>query len=688
MNTPKYLIILLLILFLSICCCLGVVLLGAGGYMFYQFDGSSWIPSPEVNEFPTSEENEVPTPFRNGKGTAESQSEDIIFPTTLPPATGGAFETLNTLKDENVPINDARDLALRLAGMENIPEVLDQPAQNYDVGDEKVFWVTNMDTDENFQISAALAYETPHSYFWIEDGIDYDEYELQELAETFENDIYPTNREFFGSEWSPGIDGDEHLYVVFSTGLGYSIAGYFSSVDSIHPLAHQYSNAHETFMMNADTIGFDEMFTYGVLAHEFQHMIHWYQDRNETTWLNEGFSELAALLNGYYESGFDSLYIWQPDIQLTDWPNNPDETTPHYGAAFLFVEYFLERFEDDATKMVVANPDNGMDSIDVVLEFLNKVDPLTGNVIGADDVFSDWAITNYLRNADVADGRYDYFNYPNAPQATETESITQCPFDWQTRDVQQYGVDYIKIDCDGSYTLNFNSTGEVGVLPIDPYSGNYAVWSNKGDESDMTLTQQFDFSGITEAIELNYKVWYDVEEGYDYVYVAASIDGNHWDILHTPSGTADDSSGNSYGWGYSGESIEWIQETVDLSRYAGEKTYIRFEYVTDAAVNGEGLLLDDVTIPQIGYQTDFETDNGGWESSGFVRLQNRLPQTYRVSIIKYGNEITVETIQVNNQQDISLPLELGKDVDYAVMVVSGTTRFTRQPAIYRFSMSE
>ena len=43
----------------------------------------------------------------------------------------------------------------------------------------------------------------------------------------------------------------------------------------------------------------------------------------------------------------------------------------------------------------------------------------------------------------------------------------------------------------GAYTLRFEGSIEVGVLPADPYSGDYAFWSNKGDDSDMTLTRQF-----------------------------------------------------------------------------------------------------------------------------------------------------------------------------------------------------
>ena len=187
--------------------------------------------------------------------------------------------------------------------------------------------------------------------------------------------MYPTNREFFGSEWSPGIDGDEHIYILYARGIGFSIAGYFSSADETHPLAHEYSNAHEMFLFNADNTDLGDEFTYGVLAHEFQHMIHWYQDRNETSYLNEGFSEVAAFLNGYDIGGFDWLYSTNPDLQLNDWPNDPNATTPHYGAGFLYLTYFLDRFGEDATKALVKDPENGLDSVDNVLNQIGATDP-------------------------------------------------------------------------------------------------------------------------------------------------------------------------------------------------------------------------------------------------------------------------------------------------------------------------
>ena len=378
--------------------------------------------------------------------------------------------------------------------------------------------------------------------------------------------IVTTDRSFFGSEWSPGIDNESRLYLLYVHGVGDRIAGYFSSNDEIPIQAHKYSNEHEMFIINSDTTGLGEEFTYGVLAHELQHMIHWYRDRNEESWLNEGFSELAAFLNGYDIGGFDNVYISDPDMQLNDWPNDPDTTTPHYGAGFLFVNYFLNRFGDKATQAVVEDKMNGLDSIEGVLRDLNINDPQTGQAIHADDLFADWVVTNYLLDPSVGDGRYQYKNYPNASKASPTTFIDQCPGKLENQTVHQYGADYLDITCNGKYNLTFKGNTETRLLPESPHSGKYAFWSNKGDESDMTLTQSFDFTNAIGDIYIDYWTWYDLETDFDYTYLEASEDGQSWTILKTPSGTDKDPSGNSYGWGYNGESKKWLKEKVDLSQ--------------------------------------------------------------------------------------------------------------------------
>jgi len=679
------LIALIVIVGVIICCVLTVALTSAGIIYLAAGDSSfSWNIDSDLGPATATpmviRPAQSPTPAVSGVNEAPVAAD--------PPVTS---ETLQAVKDTIVPINDLIDLAERLGGVSDIPQTVPPPDNPYLVGAGNTFWLMNVDNNENFQVEMTLRFATDHAYFWVENGVNYDQDELEALALTFENDIYPTNRTFFGSEWSPGVDGDAHLYILYARDLGHNLAGYYSSADEFHPLAHEYSNAHETFVLNADNVGFGETYTYGVLAHEFQHMIHWYRDRNESSWLNEGFSELASFLNGYDAGGFDYLYTSNPDLQLNDWPNDPSKTSPHYGSSFMFVTYFLDRFGDTSTQALVAHPDNGMTSVDAVLLELNAQDALTGELIQADDLFSDWVVANFLHDPQVADGRYAYHNNDNVPSTIETETIDRCAGDPLTRDVHQYGVDYIRITCPGEHTIHFEGSIQVAIVPQDPHSGAYAFWSNKGDESDMTLTRNFDFRDHTGPLTLTFWTWYDLEEDYDYLYLETSTDGGEtWEIVTTPSGTGEDPSGNSYGWAYNGLSGgdgRWIQETIDLSEFAGGQVQIRFEYVTDAAVNGEGLLLDDIAIPEIDYFSDFEADAGGWDAVGFVRIQNHIPQTYQLALISRGAATTVERITLNSNNSVDIAIEIAGDIDDVILVVTGTTRFTRQTAAYRFEIS-
>ena len=201
----------------------------------------------------------------------------------------------------------------------------------------------------------------------------------------------------------------------------------------------------------------------------------------------------------------------------------------------------------------------------------------------------------------------------------------------------------------------------------------------------MMLTHEFDFTNTSSPIKLNYWTWLDIEKDWDYVHLAASTDGQNWTLLKTPSGTDYNPSGASFGWSYTGQSNGWIQEEVDLSQFAGKKVQLRFEYITDAEINGEGFFLDDISIDAISYESDFESDNGGWEAKGFVRVENALPQTYGLSLIIKGSNTTVTRVPLNADQTASIPFSL-KDGEEAVLIVTGTTRFTTHPAAYQIEI--
>jgi len=667
-SSNRWLIIIAIGLFISICCCT----------IFGGLAAIGWLNG--VVESETAGE-EIPITEFTPLATAVSETPIVLDET---PAVIDSTLLNGKYLDVEIPINDPIDLARRLKGKSEIPATI--PAQTYQDGDKKYFWVTNTDTNKAFQIEATIKYTTEHVYFWVQEGVRAKQSDIVRLVDTFENEIYPKNKFHFGDEPFPGIDEDEHIYILYCSDAGYDIAGYFSSVDTLPPEAHQYSNAHEMFFLNADTTNLSDPFTYGVLAHEFQHMIHWNLDQNEDAWINEGLSELAAQINGYDPGGFDYQFSINPNLQLNYWPEEED-SIPYYGASFMFMSYFMDRFGEQAVRDLANNPLNGWFGIDDVLQTLsaNDVDNIPDS---AEELFSQWVLANYINNPAVEDGQFSYTSYQDFYQFRDSDWVYgSCSNASQTREVKQFGTEYIRLTCSDDVSLNFQGATGVFLLPTQIPNGNYAVWSNQGDQSNMRMTRFFDLSQVQSQVLLTFNTWFEIEADYDYLYVEVSEDGESWTILKTPSGTSADPAGNNYGWGYSGSSGGWIAEEVDLSGYAGKEIWLRFEYVTDGAVNGNGWLVDDITIPAIAYREDFENGVGGWELEGFVRTDNQLSQTFQVSLIRLGDEISVHRIELDQANRAFIPhIKNNQSNDDIILVVSGTNRYTRQPARYSFQM--
>jgi immune inhibitor A len=677
---------------------LPVVLIAAGCLCCLAVGGSALVLYWSLQPVPTAaQSNHSPTEAAvlTPEDTPIGGTEQTVLPggTVLDvsaPVPPEALETLQSLINGDPPAGDMVEQAERLGGKTNIPAVVAESAAPIPVGATQKFYVTNSDTDENASITAVMRYTTPHVYFWVEQGVDAADTDIRMVVDTFENKIYPTDREFFGSEWSPGIDGDVHLYILWSGGLGDNVAGYYSSADEVSRKAHPYSNQHEMFYMNADVMELNDPYVLPVLAHEFQHMIHWYGDRNEESWVNEGFSELATLLNGYGVGGADYTYMKKTDIQLTYWPDiNAGDSFEHYGGSFLFMTYFLSRFGADATKALVHNPLNGLAGIDDTLQQLNDNDTLRNRVPLSEDVMADFGAALLLQDTSLADGRYGFEEYPSAPELNDIASLKGCPTDKQTKKVSQFGFDFYSVNCTGDLKIYFAGQTSQKVLPVAAENGRYYVWSNRGDESDMTLTRAFDIPSA--GATLTFDTWYDIEENWDYVYLVASDDdGKTWKMLKTEFGTDSNPQGSNYGWAWTGMSDDvasasqtgWVSESVDLSDYAGKHVLLRFEYVTDAAVNGEGFIVDNIRIPEINYATDFETGLDGWEARGFVRLQNVLPQSYRVLVVRRGSRTTVDELALDDRQAGSLEIQAAEG-DEVYVIVLGTARYTNQKAPYQ-----
>ncbi len=593
--------------------------------------------------------------------------------------------TVKSISEAQIPPSDPANTAYLLGRIFTINRAKTEPPTGLNQGDLANFWVMNQDSIEVIEKTAILRMITPHTYFWIEEGSKYNQADLEVLANTFEGEIYPRTREIFGSEWNPGVDNDERLFILYTDGMGEGIAGTFSSEDSIPQMVNSYSNEHEMFYIS-DTQDLSDPYTFGVLAHEFHHMILWNHDANEDTWVAEGLADLAVYLNGYDQGGFDQIFAENPDIQLNTWPEDSVEQDAHYGSSFLFIAYLLSRFGEGLIREIMVIPENGFEGLDAVLASNGILASDSLSPLRAEQVFGDWVVANYLNSPILGNKRFSYqLDYP-IPNFQETETSV-CPVEWQERTVNQFGADYIRLDCDKDFALEFQGESSAKLISGLEEGDNHFFWSNRSDSSQTTLTREFDLPSTSEPILLNYRVWFDLEEGFDYAYLLAKIDGMPWKILNPALCTVEDPVGANLGCGYTGSSGGWQDQTIDISEFAGKKVDLQFTVITDSAVNLDGMLVDDISIPLIDYKANFESDDGGWVSRGWALAQNSLPQSFEISVIREGMNPNVERYTLLNGENFSQPVMI-KAGEPVVLAVSGTTRYITTPAAYKLRFVE
>lgn len=620
-----------------------------------------------------------PSPSRVVEATPTAPP--TVLPAPSPPTLEEAFQTLRLLLQTDLPIRDLRDLAVRYRGLSpEVPETACPGREDPPIGTRRVFLVSNNDTNETFTVTAVLRAKTPHVSMWVEEGRRVNLASLEAAAETFERQIYPTTRAFFGSEWTPGVDCDPHLLVLHAAGMG-GVAGYYASKDEFPKAVRADSNEAEMFYINLDAVRVNSEFYLGVLAHEFQHMIHWWNDRNEETWLNEGASELAAFLNGYDGSGFEMAFLAQPDTQLNTWATYEEGNAEHYGAAFLFLEYFLERFGEEATRRLVAHPENGLGAVDHVLHEL-------GAGMDADAFFLEWVAANFLDHLDLPEGpRYRALRLPEPRRVATVRGLPD-----EIRDtVFPYATDYIELPAGQAVRLVFRGVPTLPLVATAPFEGRHFWYAVRGDESNPRLTRTIDLRGVDRAT-LRYRIWYDLEEDWDYAYVSVSTDGGRrWTLLRTPSGTDADPNHNNLGWGYTGVSggiggPRWITETVDLTPYAGKTLLLRFEVVTDDAVNRPGVALDAIEIPEIGFRDGAEED-AGWAAEGWARITPQIPVRFVLQVLRIRRDgaVRIERLPLEGGATGEWILEAGPD-RRVILALSALARFTTEPAPYTLSV--
>ncbi len=585
-------------------------------------------------------------------------------------------------------------LAQALGGVVDAQAVARMLPLDVQVGDVQEFWVTSTASDEIYAVAAALQYAGPVVLMYVEEGLALEQTALEQAALAFEQQIYPRTRALFGSEWQPGVDGDARITILNGRSPGGGVAGYFSSRDAVPRSVNRFSNEREMFFLNGDFLQPGEPAYLDVLAHEFQHMIHWNEQRSSALWFNEGCSTLSEDLNGFVNQGFVSAYLANPDVQLTAWSEEPGQAMAHYGAANLFMRYVYDQYAGDEGLAGLVRADAGNDfGVFVDLAAARRPD-----IDGFGDMFGDWAVANLVNDIQLADGRYGYGDARWLAQTARPQPLSDAGF---SDSVQQFGVDYLELPA-GPMTVAFAGSTEVALVGAQPHD-QWAWWSGRGDNSVSSLTHALDLRGLKQAV-LQFDAWFELEQSYDYAFVSVSTDeGITWATLPGVHTTTDDPQGANYGYGFNGVSGSpgittgsgirgtWVQEEIDLTPYVGQAVLVRFWQVSDDGFHAPGLLLDNISVcdgdaaGQCVLVDDVEAGAGAWQAQGFARIDGMVRQGWEVRLVRTdaNGQVGVESVPVDAAGQAVIRTEAN---ERAVLVVAAITPYTTERATYRVSV--
>ena len=620
--------------------------------------------------------------------SSPSPSASSAAPTASQQPTGSRAPTVPdmtaALLSKPLPTADIFDLTRRMRGKDGTPAKEFEPIRTTPpvegVGTTRSFWIYDWQALKSNSVRATLQIVTEHAKWWVQDNTGVDVNALRRNAEVFDAKIYPTSRQTYGSEWSPGVDGDPHINVMLARFPG-SAAGYFSSTDALPLWVNQYSAEREILYINtlAARAGSSQLDSF--VAHEFCHMIQYGHQKRSAVWFNEGQSQLCEQLNGFTPS-HTQIFLQLPDTQLNDW-SDLDGATRHYGAAQLFLEFLRQHAGGDG--LINAFLEKGIDTpndMDAVLKARGQK--------GLEELYANFVAANAFIGTTAVDAQMSYpagLSVRNPATASQQDRVVTGGK--LSSSVHNFAARYVELPR-ASLSVKFAGGQTTKLLPTDAHSGAAVWWSDRIDGIDSRLTRSVDLAKATSPI-LSFWTWFEIEKDYDYGYVAVSTDnGQHWSTLLAPATTRDDPNGVNLGNGLTGNSggdkPAWVRQEVDLSAYAGKQILLRFEYITDGALSFNGLAIDDIEIP--GVLSDDAESDGGWQVDGFVRSTNLVAQRYVVQLLRFTDQGATVDRRIVENGTLQLDVDTTNDRKAPLLAVTGFAVRTTQPVPFEISVDK
>ncbi len=166
---------------------------------------------------------------------------------------------------------------------------------------------------------------------------------------------------------------------------------------------------------------------------------------------------------------------------------------------------------------------------------------------------------------------------------------------------------------------------------VTPAQGATQWWSGSGNNLKNTLSRSVDLTGKSSA-SLTLDGWWEIENGYDYLYTEVSTDGGaNWTAIDgTANGKAISRDGSDKP-ALSGASDAYQKLVYPLDAYAGKKIGLRFRYATDGGLAMKGFTADRIAVTADGsavFSDDVESVDNAWTATGFTRMGASFTKDY------------------------------------------------------------
>lgn len=368
----------------------------------------------------------------------------------------------------------------------------------------------------------------------------------------------------------------------------------------------------------------------GTFAHEYQHLLEYYESPGEANFINEGLSDWAQTLVGYVDPSLDPadpaadghLQTWMgfnddpafggPEQSLTRWQDQgAPEILSDYGMAYSFMEYLHSHFDTPFMTDLHRENANGF----VGLANVMKAHNVSGTPL---DLIHDF-LASMAVDQQIEGGTKTLVKGDAAKLNTETMSARinwTTPQAYSSPGAPTNGADWIAVPGgDGQYS--FDGAEGYPALPVQwTKAADGRLFSGTANNLDRAIARKI--SVPTGNSTVTFDLEYQTEATWDFAFVQVydptekkwvSLSNANATFNADPQATAAVRANLP---GFTGSSGGVTTQSFDLSKYAGQDVFVAVRYVSDGSVNEPGVWLSGMSVG--GTAVADATDLSKWTS--------------------------------------------------------------------------